>query len=282
MFPTVRRIHVADCPLRLSPLALVHVTEGEFLLRGDGGTHKLLAGEILALRVPAEEALHGASVRAEALLFHAPPSWVARARSLVGDEEPVRAMDPLVREAAGSAAARRAGRILLTAYLEANEEHGERSESVPGAIEPAARLIELVGLALAMGGSIVAPRRPSGGRARSHRAQLVRALEALESAPLDGFTLGVLAGRLGVSERQTSRLLREELGTSFPEYLTALRIDRAKKLLATTEEPVTDVALSTGWQSLSHFNAVFRRRVGSTPTRYRAIASAKREFDLAQ
>jgi transcriptional regulator GlxA family with amidase domain len=159
----------------------------------------------------------------------------------------------------------------MTAYLERSGRatpDGAQDES--HSFGRAGRLLELVALADSLRGPLDAPRPPAGARNRSRRALLVRALEELEAGSLDGLTLRVLAERLEVSERQASRLLRDELGTSFPDYLAALRIERAKKLLATTDEPVTDVALETGWQSISHFNAVFRRRVGVTPTLYRA------------
>jgi AraC-like DNA-binding protein len=273
MLPCVRRLRASDLPLRLSPLALVHVTEGELVLRTSGEAHRLLTGELLALRDadPAELAAPRGS--AEALILHATPLWVARARALFQSCEPPQPRDALVRERAGSETARRAGRLLLAAYLETGDESG--AGSLPGALgtEGAGRMIELVGIAHGMSGSLVAP-RPQGARGRPLRAPLARALAELESAPLEGFSLGILARRLGVSERHASRLLREELGSSLPEYLAALRIERAKKRLATTQESITDVALETGWQSLSHFNAVFRRRAGVTPSAYRALAGA--------
>ncbi len=276
MVPAVRRITARDLPVSLEPLALVHVTAGELLLAGEAGTHRLLSGEVLAVRAPVRVELRAGRASGEALLFHAAPGWVERARSLAGSDARAPAQDEaLVREAAGSEAARRAGRLLLATHLAA-ERAGAAALDDPG-IERAGRFLELVGLARALRGSLLAPRPPAGAGNRSRRAPLARLLEELETAPLEGFTLGVLARRLGVSERHASRLLRQELGTSFPEYLSALRIERAKKMLATTDDAVTDVALETGWQSLSHFNAVFRRRVGETPSRYRAVACGLRE-----
>ena len=77
--------------------------------------------------------------------------------------------------------------------------------------------------------------------------------------------------QVGLSERQVARLFRRTLGTSFSAYVTQLRIERAKKLLATSHRSVTEIGLDTGWQSLAHFNTVFRRRVSATPSAYRAI-----------
>jgi transcriptional regulator GlxA family with amidase domain len=266
MLPCVSRVSASDLPLRLSPVCLVHVIEGELALRDESGPHRLRCGELLALRAPAPVELASARSGSEALFFRATHEWVGRVLALSGADAPAPSAEPLVREAAGSEIARRAGRLLLAAYLE-----GEAGPAAAPGIAGVARLIEIVGIACGARGSLVAPRL-AGARSRSRRAALVRVLEELESAPLEGFSLRALAERLGVSERHASRLLRDELGTSLPEYLGALRIERAKKRLATTEEPVIDVALGTGWQSVSHFNAVFRRRVGVTPSGFRALA----------
>jgi AraC family transcriptional regulator len=52
-------------------------------------------------------------------------------------------------------------------------------------------------------------------------------------------------------------------------WLTALRISRARQLLAHPELPVTDIALAVGYQTPSAFAASFRKSAGITPTEYR-------------
>ena len=113
---------------------------------------------------------------------------------------------------------------------------------------------------------------PQGGprRANPYRAELVRLISALRDASLDEVSLASLSHQIGLSERQVSRLFREEFGTTFRDHLATLRLERAKRLLAATDLPVIEVAGSTGWSSLAHFNAVFRRRVGLTPSAFRA------------
>lgn len=271
MLPSVRRLDESSLPLRLSPLTLLVVTEGHFVLRDDSGVHGLACGDLLAVRASAPAELGAARGSGEALLFHAPADWVERVLALCRTEGMTPPAEPLAREAAGSESARRAGRVLLAAHREGVGAPSASPQSGVVGIEHAGRLVELVGIAYGMRGSLVAP-RPLSARARSRRARLVRALEALEGAPLENLSLGVLARMVGVSERHASRLLREELGRALPDYLSALRIERAKKLLVTTKRPVTEIALETGWHSLSHFNTIFRRRVGTTPSVYRALA----------
>jgi AraC-like DNA-binding protein len=53
------------------------------------------------------------------------------------------------------------------------------------------------------------------------------------------------------------------------EFLTRLRIDRAKQMLARDECPVTEVCLAVGYESLGSFSSRFRGLVGRSPSEYR-------------
>jgi AraC-like DNA-binding protein len=100
------------------------------------------------------------------------------------------------------------------------------------------------------------------------------ALAKLTHQPLYGLTLATFAERLGLSERQASRLVRERLGIRFGAHLTELRLSRAKRMFAETDLAVVDVAEEAGFGSLGQFNLVFRVRTGLTPSRFRALAQA--------
>jgi AraC family transcriptional regulator len=52
-------------------------------------------------------------------------------------------------------------------------------------------------------------------------------------------------------------------------YITRQRIERAKRLLAETELPISEIALRTGFSSQSHFTTSFRRLAGVTPSSFR-------------
>ncbi|MFI7634644.1 AraC family transcriptional regulator [Nonomuraea sp. NPDC049400] len=86
----------------------------------------------------------------------------------------------------------------------------------------------------------------------------------LHRDPADGRTLAQLAGQVGTSDRTLARLCRRELGMSFPQWRTQLRLHRALLLLA-DGVPVTTVAHRCGWASASAFIDVFRRAFGYTP-----------------
>jgi AraC-like DNA-binding protein/mannose-6-phosphate isomerase-like protein (cupin superfamily) len=97
-------------------------------------------------------------------------------------------------------------------------------------------------------------------------SRLAAVCAALHQDPADGGTLAQLAARAGTSDRTLARLFRAELGMSFPQWRTQLRLHHALLLLA-DGTPVTAVAHRCGWASASAFIDVFRRAFGYTPGR---------------
>ncbi|MFD7618330.1 AraC family transcriptional regulator [Streptomyces sp. NPDC059802] len=88
--------------------------------------------------------------------------------------------------------------------------------------------------------------------------------DALHHDPADPRTLAALATAAGAGERTLSRLFRRELGMTFPQWRTQLRLYHALRMLA-DDVPVTTVAHRCGWSSTSAFIDVFRRALGYTP-----------------
>ncbi len=77
-----------------------------------------------------------------------------------------------------------------------------------------------------------------------------------------------IATHVGVTENQLRSMFREALGTTCSHYLYSLRIARAKTLLCQPDMAITQVAQEAGFETLSHFNASFRKEVGVSPTEY--------------
>lgn len=90
----------------------------------------------------------------------------------------------------------------------------------------------------------------------------------LRAAPDDNRTLAELGREVGAGERTLSRLFKAELGMTFPQWRTQLRLHHALVLLA-ERMPVTTVARRCGWASASAFIDVFRRSFGHTPGAHR-------------
>jgi len=97
--------------------------------------------------------------------------------------------------------------------------------------------------------------------------RLVRMCRTLMEHPADPRGLDQWAAAIGLSRRSLTRHLVAETGLSFGRWRTQARLMAAVRLLA-ERRPVTDVALSLGFESVSAFIAGFRRHFGTTPMRY--------------
>ncbi len=73
----------------------------------------------------------------------------------------------------------------------------------------------------------------------------------------------------GLPERTFKRRFRAATGFAPLDYLQILRVEEAKQMLETTDEPVDAVAVAVGYQDPASFRRVFKRRTGVTPARYR-------------
>ncbi len=76
--------------------------------------------------------------------------------------------------------------------------------------------------------------------------------------------MGHLSNRVGVSQRTLSRLFADELGMTYPQWRTQVRLQHALMLLA-EDQRVTTVALRCGWATPSAFIDTYRRAFGHTP-----------------
>lgn len=94
--------------------------------------------------------------------------------------------------------------------------------------------------------------------------RLVAVCAQLRRNPADHRTLAALGAAAGVSERTLTRLFRAELGMTFPQWRTQVRLYHALRMLA-DGEPVTTVGRRCGWSSTSAFIDAFRRAFGHTP-----------------
>jgi AraC-like DNA-binding protein len=134
-------------------------------------------------------------------------------------------------------------------------------------------LLDLVAAALgptAEAVEIVAKRGVKAARLRAILADVARRFSEPD------FDLDSVADTLGLSRRYVQQLL-EETGKSFTEHLTERRLERAFAMLADRRclhLAIIDIAFAAGFGDVSHFNRVFRRRYGETPSGVRAAAIA--------
>lgn len=75
-----------------------------------------------------------------------------------------------------------------------------------------------------------------------------------------------------------SRLFKQEKGYNFVDFLTKVRIDKAKKMLQNPDFTAVRIAAEVGYQDASYFSRVFRQTMGMTPNQYRnEIRNSKQE-----
>ena len=101
---------------------------------------------------------------------------------------------------------------------------------------------------------------------RDDRLQAIARM--LHETPADNATLAELGRTIGASTRTLSRLFQSELGMTFYEWRTQLRVHHALVLLAEGHD-TTRTASACGWANPSSFIAAFTNIMGTTPGRYR-------------
>jgi len=99
--------------------------------------------------------------------------------------------------------------------------------------------------------------------------QISRALQHLHKNPHIAWTLEKIAGNVGMSRAAFAKRFKELVGQPMFEYLTMLRIQRAKELLKETKLPLYEVASRVGYESDLAFTKTFKKHTGTTPTRFR-------------
>ncbi|WP_145169322.1 helix-turn-helix domain-containing protein [Rubripirellula lacrimiformis] len=84
-----------------------------------------------------------------------------------------------------------------------------------------------------------------------------------------------IAESIGVHPNYAMNLFRQTFGTTMTTFITQHRISHAQRLLVTTSEAILDIALESGFQSLSRFNEAFKATCGCSPRDYRKSHKAK-------
>jgi AraC-like DNA-binding protein len=84
-----------------------------------------------------------------------------------------------------------------------------------------------------------------------------------------GINTTLIAEHFGYSRSYFSRRFIAELGMSIPDYVTKERIARAKDLLESSDESISDISNIVGIKSPSRFIVVFKHETGQTPLKYR-------------
>lgn len=113
--------------------------------------------------------------------------------------------------------------------------------------------------------------RVRGGLAPAVRRRLADYIEAHLAQDI---TLGMLAELACLSEYHLVRMFKVSFGMPPSAWIAARRIERARVLLKSTDQPLQQIADACGYADLSHFSHRFRAALGTAPSRYRSIVLA--------
>lgn len=98
---------------------------------------------------------------------------------------------------------------------------------------------------------------------------LKRVLNLIEVDPGATLSTAVLAEKAGLTPQTFAKSFAKTFGITVHQYVLDRRLDLAKRLLVSTDLPLVDIALRTGFSSQSHLSTAFKRLTGATPRQYR-------------
>lgn len=103
----------------------------------------------------------------------------------------------------------------------------------------------------------------------SENPAIARARAYIQEFHSRELTLPQVAASVGASPFYFCKLFKKATGIHFTEYVSRVRVERAKNLLLNPNLNVSEIAFEVGFQSLPHFNRMFKKILGQSPTAYR-------------
>jgi AraC-like DNA-binding protein/ligand-binding sensor protein len=119
-------------------------------------------------------------------------------------------------------------------------------------------------------------------QANSEHPIVTKAKQYIEQQHAEEISLGQVAEAVHVSPFHLCKLFRKSTGMTFTEFVSRTRTEKAKNLLLNPQLRISEIVYEVGFQSLTHFNRIFKKLVGQSPTQYRArTANAGEPMSLA-
>ncbi|OUS78152.1 hypothetical protein B1748_05175 [Paenibacillus sp. MY03] len=112
---------------------------------------------------------------------------------------------------------------------------------------------------------------------QDHRLRVVvqKVVHRLETQYMEDLSLEVCAGEVNLNSWFLSKVFKEVTGWNFIDYLTHIRLMKAKELLIDTDTKIKDVAEYVGYNQHSYFNRIFKKEEGITPSEFREMNRKK-------
>ena len=134
----------------------------------------------------------------------------------------------------------------------------------PKKYKSAIRLLEIFGQHLTVAANDLILREQAGEPTSVHKAR-----EYIEQHQGEKMSLSEVARAVNTSSYYFCRTFKKVTGMNFTEYLSRARVGKAKNLLINPNLRVTEIAYGVGFQSLPHFNKMFKTFTGMSPTAFR-------------
>lgn len=110
-----------------------------------------------------------------------------------------------------------------------------------------------------------------GDKSHNNLRQIGEAKKYIEENYMKNITLEDLGAYLGFNPSYFSSLFKKETGTSFIEYLSKVRVEKAKDLLRESDLRIQDICLMVGYNDVKYFAKSFIKHTGLKPNEYRKI-----------
>lgn len=113
------------------------------------------------------------------------------------------------------------------------------------------------------------------GAPTNRNKAVVKALEIIEEEYNKDIGLSYICEKLNISETYFSKLFKEECGKNFKDYLTFLRIEKAKEFLTDHNLTISEISFMVGYNNYNQFSKMFKRYEGISPLEYRIMNNNK-------
>ena len=116
------------------------------------------------------------------------------------------------------------------------------------------------------------------GAENSNSNQLVEAIKRyINENYMEDMSLDRIGTELGISPKYMSRLFKQNTNQNLTDYISEIRVKKAKELLRTTNKKIGDISLMIGIESRTTFLRVFKKFEGIAPSEYRTIKTSENE-----
>lgn len=112
--------------------------------------------------------------------------------------------------------------------------------------------------------------------------RLGKVLEYFENNPDEKIYIEDMASLANMSKRNFQRIFKRALGLSPVNYLTQIRLQKARKLLRETELQIIDISALTGFTDSNYFIKCFKQSFGTTPYKFRMQFKDHKKIDKKQ